>query len=698
MDSTGSSTQPTVIAADPMSIIIDTIARLDAHADRAELAALIIELIPQPRRRAPLAAQLAARPDLLTGAGAHGSPVVVKLVDELLARHVAGVVASACPFCTRIVALSRGRDGLRCCKSCWSTAHAKPFARCGMTAKIDRRTSDGDGLCARCSRTEPTLLEPCSRCHRRRVAARREGDTVLCHACCRPPTAFCSLCGKQKPCLYADGEAPRCKSCSDKLRAEPCSGCGRDRVVSRRTETGQPLCKECGAMGTCAHCRRRRPIRAHTEKGALCQTCYKRDRASHRPCQRCGTIERLHHHGLCAACAWPEVLRKHLTPDSGPMRPELEPVLAALAAIDSRTGLNWMARASNQRLLTGLAKTTEPVTHALLDALAPRADVEHLRTILIDSGVLPTRDELLISAERSIERRILRVTNTDDRAILRGFATWHRLRHLRANSERRPLTQDQVTYACNTLTASAHLLNWLHARGQSLPSCTQDDIDEWLAHDTFARARGFVSWAVRGGHAHGIDIPRFKNEPTREVFDDHDRRWALARQLLTEDTGVLADRVAGLLVLLYAQRATKITRLTTNDVRRTDHGTEILLGGQPIAVPPVFGDLVGDLIADLPGTKTGDSADGAWIFPGFRRGQPLSPKVLLRRLAKLGVPATVGRNSALMELAAEMPAAVLSGLLGISVNRATRWTQEAGNTRPGYAAEVANRLPSSRDG
>ncbi len=391
------------------------------------------------------------------------------------------------------------------------------------------------------------------------------------------------------------------------------------------------------------------------------------------------------------------MLRRHLTPDNGPMRPELEPVAAALAAIDPRTGLNWIARASKQRLLTTLSTTTGPVTHALLDTLAPRADAEHLRTILIDSSVLPTRDELLISAERSIERRILRVNNADDRMILRGFATWHRLRHLRANSERRPLTQDQVTYACNALTASAHLLNWLRARGQSLSSCTQDDIDEWLAHDTFSRARGFVSWAVRGGHAHGIDIPRFKNEPTRKVFNDHDRRWALARQLLTEDTGALADRVAGLLVLLYAQRATKITRLTTNDVRRTDHGTEILLGGQPIEVPSAFGELIGDLVADLPGTTTGGSTDGAWIFPGFRRGQPLSSKVMLRRLAALGVPATVGRNSALMELAAEMPAAVLSGLLGISVDRATRWTQEAGNIRPGYAADVANRQHASGD-
>jgi hypothetical protein len=52
----------------------------------------------------------------------------------------------------------------------------------------------------------------------------------------------------------------------------------------------------------------------------------------------------------------------------------------------------------------------------------------------------------------------------------------------------------------------------------------------------------------------------------------------------------------------------------------------------------------------------------------------------------------------LIELAAEMPAAVISGLLGISIDRATRWAQDAGNTRPGYAAEVANRVSTPRDG
>jgi hypothetical protein len=116
------------------------------------------------------------------------------------------------------------------------------------------------------------------------------------------------------------------------------------------------------------------------------------------------------------------------------------------------------------------------------------------------------------------------------------------------------------------------------------------------------------------------------------------------------------------------------------------------LGGQPITVPPEFGDLIRSLIAERTGDRLADSShDDTWLFSGPRRGRPRSSRELLRTLAKLEVPATIGRNTALMELAGEMPAAVISGLLGLNLQRATTWTQDAGNTRPGYAAEVARR-------
>lgn len=341
-------------------------------------------------------------------------------------------------------------------------------------------------------------------------------------------------------------------------------------------------------------------------------------------------------------------------------------------------------------MLSTLAVGTSPVTHAVLDQLEPAAAATHLRAILVESGVIAPRDERLEALEQAVKRRIARVADPAERKLLQSFATWHHLRRLRTIAARRPITQDQAVYASNALTAAAALLTRLRERGRSLATCTQDDIDDWLTIDTFGRARGFVTWAVARGHAHGIEIPRFRNDPSREVFAEHEQRWALARQLFNDDTIALTDRIAGLLVLLYAQRAVTITRLTTQHVAFDEDHVQLRLGSQPITVPPLLGDLLATLVREH-ATAKNLSPTNNWLYPAARLGQPLAPRILQRRLQAIGIPATIGRNSALMELAAEMPAAVLTGLLGISVDRATHWTQNAGNTRPGYAAELARR-------
>lgn len=673
----------------PEYVVAAIVARLDPAVDQDEVAALVQKMVPYQRNRSKVANQLADRPDLLTGAGAHGSASVVALIAELCARGVAGVVVPACPYCDRVVRLSHGRDGLRCCKSCWNKAHAKPCVRCGKAATMVRRTDNGVSLCGRCARVEPSLHEECSGCGQFALPARRDRSTVLCQNCAQPPTAICSSCGQVKPCFQADTASPRCKNCSDKLRATHCSDCGQKRVVSRRTSDGKPLCKGCGAKGICTGCQRVRPLRVRTDAGGLCQTCYKHGPATQHICERCGVIGSQHRIGICASCAWPGTVRSLLTGPEGTVRPDIQAVEAALAATDAATGLNWVARTHTQRMLAALAAASGPLTHAQLDELTPPTAVTRLRTILIDAGILSTRDERLASLERSTARRIARVKDPTSRKILRSFATWHHLRRLRATAARQRLTHDQVTYAVNSLTAAANLLNWLHDRGRSLAACNQADIDDWLTNDPFSRSRSLVTWAVDRGHASDIDVPRFNNEPVREVFADHDQRWSLVRRLLNDDTIATSDRVAGLLILLYAQRAVRITQLTTKHVITNQNGVDLLLANTPISLPPTVGELVLQLLADRRSATKPD--EEAWLYPAKRLGQPLSPRDLLGRLRTLDISPTLGRNTALMEMAAELPAALLARMLGISVDRATRWAHDAGNTRPGYAAELARR-------
>ncbi|MGW9205657.1 hypothetical protein ACWGR4_01535 [Embleya sp. NPDC055664] len=678
-------------SAEAVQAIIDSVARVDPAVDRHGVAGLIVEMVPYPRWQHKLADQLEERPDLLTGAGAHGSKTVVSFIEALRGRGVAGITAPACPFCDRVIRLPRGRDGLRCCMNCWNKAHTKPCARCGEVRTMDRRTEAGESLCGGCAEVEPSLMEECHSCGRLALPARRDGQVVLCKNCCHPPTATCSSCGQLKPCYQADSDSPRCKHCADKLRAEICSACGRERIVNRRTSNGEPLCQGCGSTGTCSGCQRVLPLRIRTETGGLCPTCFKHDTAARRACDECGAIGPQHRLGLCTACAWPDVIRKLLTGPDGTVRPDIEPVLVTLIATDAAAGLNFVARLRTQNSLAQLATATGPVTHQVLDKLGSATAATRLRVVLVEAGVLPARDEWLISLETSAEARIKRVTDPEHRKILQSFAAWHPLRRLRTIAGRRPLTQDQVHYAVNSLTTAASLLNWLTDRGQTLLTCTQHDIDDWLPNDQFSRSRGFVTWAVQRRHATAIEIRRFDNAPVRDVLPEHDQRWDLARRLLNDDSIPVADRVAGSLVLLYAQRVVHITQLTTKHVAVTDAGVELRLGETPILLPTALGDLLVRLVEDRRGATATAPDDAVWLYPGTRLGRSIARSDLTTRLLELGISPTLGRNTALMEMAAEMPAAVITRMLGISLDRATRWTQDAGNTRPGYAAQLARR-------
>ncbi|MEU5476726.1 hypothetical protein [Streptomyces mirabilis] len=89
-------------------------------------------------------------------------------------------------------------------------------------------------------------------------------------------------------------------------------------------------------------------------------------------------------------------------------------------------------------------------------------------------------------------------------------------------------------------------------------------------------------------------------------------------------------------------------------------------------------------------TTIGTSADSPWLFPGALAGQPLSNHHLGTRLRRLGIYSRPCRTSALIELSTQLPAAVLTDLLGISPETATAWTQSGGNWAP-YAAELPGR-------
>jgi hypothetical protein len=104
-------------------------------------------------------------------------------------------------------------------------------------------------------------------------------------------------------------------------------------------------------------------------------------------------------------------------------------------------------------------------------------------------------------------------------------------------------------------------------------------------------------------------------------------------------------------------------------------------------MPPPLDDYIRALHTDA---MARDTASERWLFPGRFPGQHLSRSRLTNRLQALGIRPRMARNTALVELASELPAVVVSRLLGIHQNTADTWKRIAGRDNS-YAAEVAKR-------
>ena len=138
------------------------------------------------------------------------------------------------------------------------------------------------------------------------------------------------------------------------------------------------------------------------------------------------------------------------------------------------------------------------ITHQTLDELPTGKTVEHLRSILIAAGILPTRDEHLLRLEHWVDAAIAERADPDERHLLRRYALWHMLRRLRQRTQGADTTHNQYVLVRQHLRAAIGFLDWLAVQGLSLADARQGNLDEWTASDnaTLRReTRHFLRWA-----------------------------------------------------------------------------------------------------------------------------------------------------------------------------------------------------------
>lgn len=654
---------------DPDSVLVELITSCDPALTDATIMAAAARAAPGSTARQRLAWVIEDRPGLLTGDG-HEAPIpaVLRLIDALCDAGAAGIVRPACPGCGRVTPLTRCRDGQRICRRCSSADSKVPCSRCGRIREPGCRDERGLPLCSRCVLNDPANHEPCTGCGHPKPVEARTPDGPFCWNCRPQKLLTCAICGRHGP-------------------AE----------ISR--VTGQPWCTACQQRWIrCTGCGKVEPIRSGTLEAPLCAGCTDSDPAPWRPCPRCGTAERLVGNHPCKRCVLDERLHVLLADGSGDIRSELTELHRTLVDTDRPgTVLNWLTRSAAEAALGDLGSGRRALSHDALDDIGPSKPVDHLRSVLVATGALLGRDEHLARIERWIIESVETVTDPEHRKLARHYATWHLIRRLRARNRGRPVSYGQATGIRTRLRGAALLLNWLTDRQLSLATCTQADIDRWLT-DPDARYRhdgsGFLRWATTNKLVTTPleGISRSWRGPTELI--DGEERWDIARRLLHDDTVKPEDRVAGLLVLLYAQRASTITCLTTADVTTGSSGVHLRLGASPVLLPEPLSMLVATLADGRAGhAAIGDRGTSPWLFPGGQPGKPISTAQMGVRLRALGIRPNPARSAALFALAAEVPAAILARTLGIHINVAVDWQQVSAGDWTRYAADVG-RQPS----
>jgi len=387
-----------------------------------------------------------------------------------------------------------------------------------------------------------------------------------------------------------------------------------------------------------------------------------------------------------------------LADQDGDVRAELRGLHDTLAGSERpNLVLAWLNKTAIASVLREFGTGQRALSHAGLDELPASKPIEHLRAILVATGTLPPRDEHLARLERWIARTLAERGDPGQRQLLHRYAVWHLLRRLRQRNTTTHATCAQAVTVKRHVQAALALLDGLAACGRALADARQGDLDNWLTSDQARHRRDaghFVRWANRHNLT-SLEFPATRwHGPARAI--DTEARWAQARWLLHDHTINPIDRVAGLLILLYAQTPAAISRLNLEHVETAGHAVHLRLGREPVTLPEPLADPVLDLIARRRGhAALGDQGASPWLFPGGRPGQPISAYQLAERLRRLGLRPAQSRTTALFGLAAELPAAVLARLLGIHIKVAVEWQRASAGDWTAYAADYSRRKPST---
>lgn len=587
-----------------------------------------------------------------------------------------------------------------------------PCFACGVTAPRSKRLAEGGGLCRPCYNV--SRREECSRCHRIRTPTARTSDgSPLCGHCARPKRA-CAGCGRvDRVTSIVDG-SDFCQRCY-RAPVRACGRCGQKRIVAARDQNGNTdLCKSCyrTSNAECVVCHLTRPVHVTTWPiGPVCTGCYRRVLRTPSACPICDQIKALigssemgericgpcagakqdyvcalcgaagdqHFEQTCIRCSITLSVRQLLSSATGTISGSLTELPAALAQRGRPDStMRWLLKPVSRALLQTIGAETT-ITHASLDACPPGHARHHLRSLLVDAGVLPLRDEHTDRLGTWVDELIAALP-PHHAAVIGPYANWKVLRTVRRRTRRKQTTIGVAGSARERIRVAVRLLRHLDQKGESIAVLSQDTLDRWTDGNR-SRSGGiapFIRWLNISGLTEGLWVDVQRATDPSEV-NPEDLHRTLIRELISgQITADLATRVAGLLILLYGARTESIHRLTTADISTAKGRTYLAIATDPIELPSTAAQLIGQLatLAEAsPHTRT-RAGNASYLFASSRRPhEPVHPTTLGRKLARAGIHPQIARNSAMLALTSDLPAAVVATQMGLTAQTTTRWAK-----------------------
>lgn len=657
---------------------------------------------------------------------------LIRLTHVLVANGHTSVRPPACTNCQRRAPLTSIGPTGRICGHCRDLNRPFMCARCAKTSI--RRVNLPEGpVCSNCYSRDPLSRKQCSICGRLGRRARRLADGgVLCPACAPPRINTCAQCGRRRPTPYMTSDGRICKSCYDRAtRVWVCGLCGVTRRRQSGSVLGPHLCGSCRGITTatysgirsphaqsvCAFCRRLRPVAHHWPAGPVCTPCSRKAKMYPAQCGGCGKQAVLigfdphgrrlcgpcsdckldyrcatcgeagvRAHNRCSRCCTAALLKNALAGHDGEIPTQLRPIANALAsANDPRSVAVWLGKSAAAELLSNLAHTGTDISHAALDQLPPGRHVNYVREILVRTKILPPRNEYLERIAPWLDRHLTNYP-TEHAQLVRSYAVWYLLH--RARRAKRPLSNAGAARIRYQVCVALEFLAWLEARDRVLTTMNQADIDTWLAHGTWRHReiRPFLRWTAQRRITHAAFAPANRPSPP-SVFIDEATHLDQLHRCLNDDTLDIDLRAGGALILLYGITTARVLGLRQNQIHTAEDNTYLTLRDHDMMLPPKLAQLLAQLPrSNRRSTLPEPLAPDRLLFPGRTPDRPVNAGGFGKRLKREDLTIRGGRNTGLMGLAAELPAAVLADLLAIDIGTATRWAGYAKRNWNDYLA------------